>query len=167
MQVDSDKSSGFETSKGVQLVTWSWLQNFNFPFLDKPQYSQNWIFYQISSLRSLNWRSGMFLVFSQVVILVLFKSDGIFLRSIIHKPILSTRKVGVPRVPGYLVRGLFVSIYFYLYLFISMYIYLYLLKSICIYLNLFISIYTFLYLFISIYIYLYLCISILIYLYLF
>ena len=41
IQVDSDKSSGFETSKGVQLVTWSWLQNFNFPFLDKPQYSQN------------------------------------------------------------------------------------------------------------------------------
>ena len=34
-----------------------------------------------------------------------FESDGIFLRSIIHKPILSTRKVGVPRVPGYLVRG--------------------------------------------------------------
>ena len=41
MQVDSDKSSGFETSKGVQLVTWSWLQNFNFPFFHKPQHSQN------------------------------------------------------------------------------------------------------------------------------
>ena len=71
MQVDSDKSSGFETSKGVQLVTWSWLQNSNFPFLDKHQYAQNWHFYQISSLSSLNWRSWMFLVFSQVIFLFL------------------------------------------------------------------------------------------------
>ena len=69
-RIESDKSSGFETSKGIQLVTWSWLQNSNFPFLDKHQYAQNWNFYQISSLSSLNWRSWMFLVFSQVIFLV-------------------------------------------------------------------------------------------------
>ena len=89
-RIESDKSSGFETSKGIQLVTWSWLQNSNFPFLDKHQYVQNWNFYQISSLIKFieltfmnvpGFFSGHFLG---------FKSDGIFLRSIIYKPIAYT-----------------------------------------------------------------------------